>query len=283
MLKKINYFNQTYRKKENLVLIHQMGKVGSTSLTKSLKSYGYLPLHIHSFYSPISYEMYKNYHAIKFYRSPLHRLNYFLTKQLVLKLLKSRKKLKVISIVREPVSRNLSMYFQAFHVPLMDINSTTDNRQEANTNLQAFRNDFFQKFNHHYGINWFDNEFKRTWHIDVYNYPFHKEEGYTVIEKGNVEVLLLTMEKLNEAEQIIRGFLDMEEFTLTNENMGEQKWYQSVYKEFKQKIQPSEEYLNALYDSKYMKHFYTNDEVETFKGKYREETHTPTPSFSTTN
>ncbi|GGF26143.1 hypothetical protein GCM10010954_26410 [Halobacillus andaensis] len=180
--------------------------------------------------------------------------------------------MKIISIVREPVSRNLSMYFQAFHVPLMDINSSTDNRQESNTNLQAFRNDFFNKFNHHYGVNWFDDEFKKTWGIDIYEYPFHKEEGYTVIEKGNVEVLLLKMEKLNDSEEVIRDFLEMEEFTLKNENMGDKKWYQSVYREFKQNIEPSEEYLDDLYRSKYMDHFYTKEETEAFMAKYRNET-----------
>ncbi|MFB5661142.1 hypothetical protein [Alteribacillus sp. HJP-4] len=104
MLNKVNYYNDTYRKNENLVLIHQMGKVGSTSITNSLKDEGFLPIHIHSFFSPISYQMYKNYHSIKYYRSFFHRLKFNIRNRLILKLLKSRKKVKIISIVREPVS-----------------------------------------------------------------------------------------------------------------------------------------------------------------------------------
>ncbi|WP_187254498.1 putative capsular polysaccharide synthesis family protein [Alkalicoccus halolimnae] len=268
MLRKIKYFNDTYRKNENLVLIHQMGKVGSTSITSSLKTIGFTPIHVHSFYSPLSTQMYKHYHSTKYYRSFGYRLRYFLRHQLVLRLLKSRKKLKIISLVREPVSRNMSMYFHAFHVPLMDINKHKDNRREENTNMEAFRNDFFKKFNHTYGVNWFHEEFQRAWGVNIYEYPFNREEGHTVIREGNLEILLLKMERLNDSETVIADFLDLPEFELKNDNMGSKKWYHAVYKEFKEKLHPKREYLHQLYESDYMSHFYTDDEKASYQEKY---------------
>lgn len=268
MLNKLNYYNKTYRENDKLVLIHQMGKVGSTSVTKSLKRDGFSPIHIHSFFSPLSSDMYKKYESIRYYRSPLYNKKYFLRNQFILKLLKNRKKLKIISLVREPISRNVSMYFQAFHVPLMDINSSTDNRVEANTNTEAFRKDFFTKFNHEYGVKWFDEEFKRAWKINVYDYPFNQEEGYTIIKKGNLEILLLKMEKLNELEEVIGNFVEKDSFALKSENMGGKKWYHSFYKEFKNNMTFSREYIYKLYNTKFMKHFYSEQERAEFRNKF---------------
>ncbi|WP_375534268.1 putative capsular polysaccharide synthesis family protein [Alteribacillus sp. HJP-4] len=147
----------------------------------------------------------------------------------------------------------------------MDVNSQTDNRQEANTNLAAFRKDFFNKFNHYYGVNWFHEEFKKAWNVDIYAYPFNKEEGHAVIEKDNMEILLLKMEKLDDSEEVLREFLELDHFSLIKDNMSEKKWYHSVYKEFKSMIKPSEEYINKLYSTSYMKHFYSNEEQKYYK------------------
>ncbi len=246
-----------------------MGKVGSTSITASLKETNYFPIHIHSFFTPLSTDMYQNYHSIKYYRTWSYRMNYYLKNQLILSLFKKRKKLKIITLTREPISRNASMYFHAFHVPLMDINKFTDNRKESNTNLPSFRQDFYDKFNHQYGINWFDHEFKRAWGVDVYDYPFNQDQGYSIIKKGNMEILVLQMEKLDHSEEVIRDFLELEEFELKRENTGNKKWYHSVYKEFKQGLYPEDNYIENLYNSKFMQHFYHNEDIEAYRSKFK--------------
>lgn len=268
MFGKLRYFKKTYQKSDNLVLIHQMGKVGSTSLTVSLKDFGFLPIHIHSFYTPLSTEMYKDYRSTKYYRTKGYRFRYFWRHKLVLHHLKRRKKLKIISLVREPFSRNMSMYFHAFQVPLMEINKYQDNRREANTNMEALRRDFFRKFNHTYGIHWFQQEFQRAWGVNIYDYPFHQEEGHTVIQKDNMDILLLKMEKLNDAEDVIADFLELPSFSLKNENMGDKKWYHAVYKEFKAGMEPDQQYLEQLHASDFMNHFYTQAEKEAYQAKY---------------
>ncbi|WP_444685513.1 putative capsular polysaccharide synthesis family protein [Alkalicoccus luteus] len=268
MINKWRYFTDTYVNSSNLVLVHQMGKVGSTSLTVSLKEQGMLPIHIHSFYTPLSTEMYQAYKSISYYRSPSYRFRYYWRHKLVHQLLQKRKKLKIISLVREPVSRNISMYFHAFQVPLMDLNKEKDNRKESNTNMQALQNDFLNRFNHTYGISWFHKEFYKAWGIDVYEYPFDQEKGYGIIETEQADVLMIQMEKLNSLENEIAAFLEIESFTLKNENMGSKKWYHAVYKEFKETLSLDSRYVEALYDSEFMHHFYSRADRMRLKERY---------------
>ncbi|PRO65336.1 putative capsular polysaccharide synthesis family protein [Alkalicoccus urumqiensis] len=267
MLNKVRYFKKMYIDNPKLVVIHQMGKVGSTTLVETLKEKNWQPFHVHSFRTPLSTSMYEQYRSTRYYRTPLYRLRYFLRHRLVEMLLKQRKKVKIISLVREPVSRNQSMYFHAFHVPLMGMNKYQDNRQEDAVNIEAFRRDFYKRFNHLYGNRWFDQEFARIWDVNVYAYPFDQEKGYTRIQSGNKDILLVQMEKLNDLEQVLADFLGEEDLTLTQANSGSKKWYHAVYKEFKQKADPSKEYVDQLYDTKYMNHFYSKEDQE--KGRNR--------------
>ena len=44
---------------------------------------------------------------------------------------------------------------------------------------------------------------KEVFGIDVFAYPFDAEKGYTLIKEGNIELLLMKMEKLSELENVI--------------------------------------------------------------------------------
>lgn len=91
---KLNY----YLNSENII-IYQMGKVGSTSLEKSLPN----SFHTHTLYAkepnPLSTSFYKSSFVLK--------TRYFLIRNLI----KRRRKIKIISVVRHPLERNFSMFF----------------------------------------------------------------------------------------------------------------------------------------------------------------------------
>ena len=67
---------------------------------------------------------------------------------------------------------------------------------------------------------------------------------------------------------LLGNFLNIGKLELVSSNVGTDKWYSEMYKRFKRNFKPTEEYLNIMYDSKYIKHFYTDKEIESFKNKW---------------
>ena len=55
---------------------------------------------------------------------------------------------------------------------------------------------------------------------------------------------------------------------IVNENESKNKEYSEIYNEFRSSIDIPIDYINKLYDSKYMKHFYSNYEIHNLKKKW---------------
>ncbi|SHM59244.1 putative capsular polysaccharide synthesis family protein [Gracilibacillus kekensis] len=256
--------SKTYK---NLVLVYQMGKVGSTSIEEGIKELGINVQHIHSLKKPVMIDQFKDLKSLDYYFSKKDKLVYKFKYNFLFKnLLKTfNKRIKIISIVREPIGRNIGMFFQGIHFPIFEINRTYNNRSENAINFSILNQMFLDKFNHRFGVDWFDNEFKQTIGVDVYKYPFNKSKGFEIITTKQYEIMIIKMEKINELEVEINNFLDRDSFKLNKVNSGYNKWYSDLYSRFKSEFNPSEEYINELYDSDYMRHFYTNDEIDNFK------------------
>jgi hypothetical protein len=118
---------------------------------------------------------------------------------------------------------------------------------------------------------WFDEEFKIATKIDIFDYPFDKDSGYTIIKKGKIEVLLMTLEKLNDNEQTIRDFVGDQSFSLNHKNDGSKKWYSDLYDSFKKRHYLNEEELKFYYDNDVVRHFYTGEQIEKFKSKWNKQ------------
>lgn len=233
------------------IIVYQMGKVGSSTLVKSLDENNKDALHIHRYFflnneRPITLKLLPN--KIK------HRIifNSFLRKE----------KVKIISFYRDPLPRNISSFFQNLDVyfkPSKFSKLTYKNLKDKFDNANKV---------HQTPINWFDVEFKRKLNIDIFNYPFDKEKGFTVIKKGHIEIFLCVTNKIDLLEKQIAEFLEIDAFQLKNSNIGDNKWYGDLYNEFKKKYQPSEDMLNSLYGSPAIKHFFCSEEIEKMKSQW---------------
>ncbi|UOQ87008.1 putative capsular polysaccharide synthesis family protein [Gracilibacillus salinarum] len=255
---------------KNLILIYQMGKVGSTSIADSIIENGGQAEHIHSFHHPVMFEQFHDLKSIDYYFPTKSIMKYKVYNNVFFKnaLLRTNKRLKIITLAREPISRNIAMYFQGIHFPIFEINRSYNNRSDEDVNFELIIQLFLNKFHHNYGIKWFDNEFNRTFSVDIYDYPFDKEKGYTIINTRNLDIMVIKMEKLNDLEVKIQQFLDMPNFKLNKANIGDNKWYSDLYKRFKKVFIPSEDYIEKLYNTKYMNHFYTEEEIKVFRNKW---------------
>ena len=221
---------------EEHILVYQPGKVGSSSLYRSLCERSQYTLHTH-------------------HLSPGYELD-------ELKMLCEKwGGLKVISVVREPLARTISAMWENFDKVWRY--SETPNFQEVQH--VNFNNNFeLEEFE------WYNKEMKNVFGIDIYEYPFDKEKGYTIIEKPNLSILLMTLEKMDELEAVIGKFVNVDDFKLIRANEGNKKPYRFAYSDYKKKIRFTEKLLEKVYISNpYMQHFYTDQMIKMFMEKWR--------------
>lgn len=115
----------------------------------------------------------------------------------------------------------------------------------------------------------FDKQLKKHFDIDVYNYPFDKDKGYIIIRKDNINVMIYQMEKMNGLGKEFSDFLGCGgEYTLQKHNDADHKWYHDSYKKAQKEIKFDRKYFLECYEGKYMKHFYSDEDIERFKLKW---------------
>lgn len=233
------------------VILYQMGKVGSSTLKESLTKYDLKTLHIHRYFFfnqneklNFRFFIYKLRKAITF--------DYFLIK----------KRIKVITFYRDPLQRNISSFFQnlKFYFSGEELESLTFEKVRDKFNS-------IEKI-HSTPNNWFEVEFKRKLKIDIFDHPFDRDAGYSVFSKKNIDVFICTTEKINTLKLEFGVFLGVENFELIQKNVGDNKWYKELYNEFKKRYTPPLELLDELYNSKTIKHFYTDKKRIELRSKW---------------
>jgi len=186
---------------------------------------------------------------------------------------------KVITLVRDPFAIALSMFFE-----LIDSGEIEKSYPELikDGNLSATFEEFSELFHSAcfkhimYVEKWFEIELKKVFGINVLDFPFDTEKGYSIIKKDNVELLILRTENLNSSfKKAIKEFVGIEDIEMINDNVGEDKYYSNVYKFLKDKFTLKEAYAMDIYNSDrisgLVRHFYSVKEIEEFISKWTAE------------
>ena len=211
---------------DNPILVYQMGKVGSTSIIDSLAGRWDGPvLHCHHIEFPKTRYIYNNHY-------------------------KKNKPIYIISLTREPISRNISAFFQNLTIfTQAKVDSFADSTESL---IQKF----LDSYPHEMPLVWFQDHIERNFSINVFEHPF-PESGYVHISRDNLHLLILRAEISDKLkEEAISSFLKMPNFKLTRSNVGSSKDYAKLYKNFKDSLILPQTYLDQMYDSLYFKHFY---------------------------
>ena len=241
MFQDMHHFAYAPLHNDEMILVYQSGKVGSMSVYKSIEKYGKYVLHTHKL-SGLEYR--KNNTLLDLLR------------------LKSA---KMISLVREPLSRQISVMWE---------NIPNVNRYSAAVDFKEIEGFYFKEDFEYEGFEWFIEEMESVFDIDIYEYPFDKEAGYSIIKKNNMEVLLIKMEKLKGLEDVIGSFLGIPDFALENRNIAGEKAYRFAYKEYLEDFSMSKDRLKHIYyENKYMRYFYTDEEIDGFYSKWIQQCH----------
>lgn len=191
--------------------------------------------------------------------------------------------LKLIIGVREPVAQNISALFECNgrvisirrNINDMDaqkmfdekvVNDICDRKSlEYPVESEVVSGNLF----HEYLVqNFFYGEIKNILGIDIFAHEFNKQAGYSIFKQDNMEIFIYRLENLNGLTKEIGDFCGIENFQLVTSNVGFDKFYNKPYKQFIEGVTFPREYLDKTYQSEFMHHFYTDEEIRGFYKKW---------------
>lgn len=256
------------------VFVLQMGRVGSASVTVAVKN-AYQALGIDV---PVYHNHYIAHYDLIIERASFDLRDYSAAKHDIehvdmknrtelFACLENQQPVKLISLVRDPVARNVSAFFFAFSSFVPDWKERELHQPLSAgelCNIFESKRAFIQT-----AFNWFDEQLKDGLGIDIYSVPFDKSRGWQIYKHGLVEVLIVRMEDLYRVgENALRRFLRLPHVQMVKVNTGEEREAYELYRRFL--THPiSQEYLEMTYATKLARHFYTEDEREQFIQRWR--------------
>ncbi len=166
----------------------------------------------------------------------------------------------VITLVREPVGRNVSAFFQ---------NSVGDLWEVPDEQIDELCKRFIEGYAHTQPLQWFKREFDHVYGINMHEAPFDKSVGTRVYRAGRFRVLVLRCELSDEAKSTaIASFLSVPRLEWVRSNETGDKIQRHVYARFKERLRMPEALLDQLYISAYTRHFYPPDAIAGFRAKW---------------
>lgn len=184
---------------------------------------------------------------------------------------------KVVVAVRDPLARDISDAFQVMSNSLFFL-LTYFSEKEIDGFLNEYQSQpiydtiigfrqklhqnppctFYQSFFHD-----FDSAF-----LEVRNYPFHQEKGYTIIKEGNLDIFIYQLEQLNDLVPELSQWMGVPFTELEIANVASDKWIAPHYKAGQKELQFSKEYMDAIYEDCYVKHFYSQEQIMKMRKKW---------------
>lgn len=261
----IDFLKKTSSNTSNPIWSWQPGKVASTTLEKRLKQADIPSIHLHDLTYPS--HLWMNTLQTTFNSRLRNALS---------------QRLKIITGVREPLSRDYSAFWQpfteerAYLMPILNKNFQTMYEHYIELILKGY--DYTKKtlkesnewvWNDE--LKWFDEQIKKLIGIDIYQYPFDRQKGYQVICQDNIQIFIYKTEKLDNIMPMLSEFLEKDISSSENSNQSECKTYHLAYKEFRRNIRLPRNYVEHYYkNNPYMDHFYTKEEQERYLSKWKD-------------
>jgi hypothetical protein len=169
---------------------------------------------------------------------------------------------KVISLVRDPVARNISSLFETLD-PLHPHLCTTDGRVDAAAATSELQRQFaaFDESTD-YVCQWFDDEPAHVFDVDAFALPFDWRQGWQCSVHRRIDWLILRLEDLNRVlEPALQQFLGTDRpFPVRRANEAVDKPSHAEYQEVRDSLRLPESVCASIYQSRFCRHFYSPDE-----------------------
>lgn len=262
--------------KPNVILVYTMGKVGSSSVYRSLKLLD--PSKLNGSVYFIHYVNKKLLDRAENHEKERYTKDYQLYEYLragrylqrqIGKGFDFKKKLKIITGVRDIVSADISGFFHSlYRNPSFKYDRIF--KEDLDKISEELMQLFLKEKSSDRWVKWFNNELKSVMGLDVFATNFPKQKGFQIYRGDFPDTVLYRLEDLEKnLQQIGQEFLGIKNLKLNSINIGNDKEYSEVYKKFMTKIQLPKDYLDQVYSSQLMTHFYTSEEIENFRMKWK--------------
>lgn len=238
-----------------------MAKVGSSSIVAALAEARLPVFHVHRMNADHLRSLREQRRALGWADVPIpahDRLGLRLRRRVI----DRGARVKIITLVRDPIARNISSYFE--HV---DAIWHTENAHESIA-LESLVEGFHTRFPQSEPLTWFDDEMRSTTGIDVYEVPF-SPSGHVVLTHQNLDLLILKSELSDDAKAAaLSELVGLDSLTIRPANRTEDKAKGATYRAFRAALRFDHSYLEQMLDSRYARHFYTPSEREAMWRKY---------------
>jgi hypothetical protein len=244
------------------VLVYQMAKVGSSTITAALRSVGGLSVFQVHVMNPDTIRRLRT--RLRGMGTALLRTDTdILGRSLFKGLIEPGLKAKVITLVREPIGRNFSFYFHN-----LDVLWATADAHE-NVEMGRLVGEFHDRFDSRRALEWFDTEFKPVLGVDIYEHEFPRDKKHLRIQTERYDILVMRSD-LDDASKAkcVEGLLGIEGLSLVPTNVGSQKPYAATYRKFLEAVALPESYVNDLLGSKFTRHFFGPEEIESLRVRW---------------
>lgn len=226
------------------LLVYQMGKVGSASVYHSLRRQGVAGIfHVH--------RLHPDHIATLAQAEGRPWFDHeYLGQGLYQQVIRRGHPVKVLTMVREPIGRNLSAFFQNLEAFL--------DRPLASYSPDELQAVFLARYPHQTVLDWFDIDFAPALGLNIYDIAFPQDRGWLTIQQGPLECLVLQCELPDATKaQVIGAFLGLSDFHLERWNQGADKSYAAAYRRFKEHLGLPPTYVDTMVSAPYSCHFYS--------------------------
>ncbi|WP_316163854.1 putative capsular polysaccharide synthesis family protein [Bradyrhizobium sp. SZCCHNRI20481] len=253
---------------ENDILVYQPGKVGSSSICNSLATLGVNVTHVHMLTDSFIYDLIPElaWEPEIEEREIISKCSRYCSDRI-----KRARELKIITLVREPLSRDCSHFFyhmgELFRNGYLSPDTSLLEACAEGIRKRATQNG---RCEHGYQFEWFNRELKAVFGVDVYGHHFDARQGYSIIRQDNIAVLVIKLERLNHLERVVGEFTGVPDFKLINANEASKKEYGDLYKRMLKSVEVPHDVVSLYYDgNRYMDHFYSEEEKASFLKEWR--------------
>ena len=237
-------------------LVHSYGKVGSTTVFRSLRAIDAEPVYDIHFISKSGLDRSEAEHR-EVQQFPMHlRAGRILNE----KVNSERQKVFAVTLVREPVARAVSDIFQnpSFYEGVRNDKGEWNKTRILENATQALDRQM------NYVKMWFRDEIEEYYGIDCAEIPFDADRGWSIEKNDRVNLLVIRLEDLNrEGPAALADWLGHKEpVPLVMANVRGQSQEAAVYAEVKNEFKIAEEKLREVYGDPLFRNFYGEKEIE---------------------
>ncbi|MDG2291103.1 MAG: putative capsular polysaccharide synthesis family protein [Phycisphaerales bacterium] len=254
-----------------LILVHQMGKVGSSSIMGILQSLDNItPFHIHWCNARnLSYKariVHENQRVSNRY-GDRNQFGLMLNDRIIQPL----KSNTLITMFRDPVARNISSYFQH----LDEIWGVR--RAHDRIPIHELTRGFQESFEHDEPIDWFDTEILDIYGVDLFSHEFDRARRWSIIKDNGWSVLAIRSDLPDSGQQeAVSKLIERPVPAVKRQNVGEDKAYADIYRAFQSQIQLPDDHLDRLYSAPATRYFFSEDEIRRMRERWESNRLQPT-------